>query len=885
MMIVGEKTGHAARPEWRYQRATPEDLTRMAAELGLSLPVSEDTSILASPVAVGPLTAPNSLAVQPMEGCDGDAEGRPGELTRRRYRRFARGGAGLLWFEAIAVVREGRANPRQLWLHGGSAASFAAMVADSRAVAAERFGADHRPIMVAQLTHSGRYSRPSLAPHPLIPQHDPYRDKRMNLAEDWPVLSDDELDRLPDAYAEAARLAFEAGFDAVDVKSCHGYLINELFACHTREGKYGGPFENRVRLLLDILDRVRDAVGRDRLITSRMGVYDAIPYPYGWGVDRSDVMKPDLSEPKRLIGLLVERGVGLLNVTVANPYYNPHVNRPFDQPVAGGYQPPEHPLAGVARMVSLAGEIQRAFPQLAVVGSGYSWLRSLFPSVAAGVKAQGMATFIGAGRMAFAYPDFAADVVETGRLDPDRVCINCSACTQIMRDGGMTGCVVRDGEVYGPIYHRGRHGNREYLAQLAAACRGCQDPTCRRACPAGIDIPEFIGLFLDGREREAYEVIRTSNVFPETCAYLCPVETQCQGHCLESHLGEAAVPIADVQRYLSQKANREGWSRVRVPAQGSGKRVAVVGAGPAGLACSAKLLEAGHTVVLLDRSAKLGGMIDQTIPRDRVGDSLAREIRAMFDSVPKDRLVFRGNSMLNERFTLDAVMAEGFDAAFLALGLTRAVRTGGETLEGVVDGLRFLSSAKTGQSDLHGKRVAVIGGGNTAMDAAVSARRLGADDVYLIYRRSFKEMPAWPKERDEALARGVHFLILTDVVGYVGDGGRLAAICLCPTRLGEPDASGRRRPVRLSEQEYRLPMDLVVEAIGQEVSPDVESMLAGVAIRDGRIVHREGSCQTTRDRVFAGGDIQRGAATVVAAVADGMRAADEIDAMLRTQSS
>ncbi|HBO45457.1 MAG TPA: hypothetical protein DD670_16300 [Planctomycetaceae bacterium] len=219
------------------------------------------------------------------------------------------------------------------------------------------------------------------------------------------------------------------------------------------------------------------------------------------------------------------------------------------------------------------------------------------------------------------------------------------------------------------------------------------------------------------------------------------------------------------------------------------------------------------------------------------------------------------------------------------MGLTRAVRTGGGAPDGVVDGLRFLASAKTGQVDLRGSRVAVIGGGNTAMDAAVSARRLGADDVYLVYRRSFTEMPAWPKERDEALARGVHFLILTDVVGYVGDQGRVTAIRLCPTRLGESDASGRRRPLRLPEQEYRLPMDLVVEAIGQEIPPEVETILPGVEFRNGRVVHREGSCQTTRDRVFAGGDVRRGAATVVAAVADGMRAAEEIDALLRGQSS
>jgi NADPH-dependent glutamate synthase beta subunit-like oxidoreductase/2,4-dienoyl-CoA reductase-like NADH-dependent reductase (Old Yellow Enzyme family) len=879
-MQTGQKNVEMKMPPWQYQRQGMDDLVRMAAELGVSIPLSDDVSVLAEPVNVGSLTAPNSLVVQPMEGCDGDALGRPADLTVRRYRRFAGGGAGLLWFEAIAVVREARANPRQLWLHRDSAGAFAAMLDSARCAAAQRFGRAHRPLMVAQLTHSGRYSRPNQKPHPLIPQHDPYRDAKMGLAEDWPVLTDDELDRLPEAYAEAAKIAFDVGFDGVDLKSCHGYLINELFACHTREGKYGGAFENRVRLFLDIVDRVRAAVGSDRLITSRMGIYDAIPYPYGWGVDQDDHSIPDLTEPKRLIGQLVERGIGLLNVTVANPYYNPHVNRPFDRPVAGGNEEPEHPLAGVARIISLAGEIQRTFPSLAVVGSGYSWLRNLLPYVGAGAKRAGLTTFVGAGRMAFAYPDFAADIIRNGSLDPRKCCIGCSACTQIMRDGGRTGCVVHDGAVYEPIYRRGRHGNREYLTQLAGSCRQCQDATCRQACPAGIDVPRFLRLFVDGKEREAYEVIREANVFGETCAYLCPVETQCEGSCIEKSLGEGPIPIADVQRYLSQKANREGWSKIRVPDRASGKRVAVIGAGPAGLACAAKLLEAGHEVVVHDRSSRLGGMIDQAIPGDRVGESLAREIGALFDGLPEGRFAFQSNTTLNSHFTLDDVLAGGVDAVFLAVGLSKAVRTSNGTLDGLTDGLAFLASTKQATLDLQGKRVAVIGGGNTAMDAAVSARRRGAEDVYVIYRRSFAEMPAWPKERDRALALGVHFLILSDVDGYTTDGGRLTGVRLYPTRLAEPDASGRRRPARASDEAYRLDMDLVIEAIGQEIPPEVEAVLPGVELQNGRIVLRDGSCQTTRDGVFAGGDVQRGAATVVAAVADGMRAAREIDVLL-----
>ena len=437
------------------------DLLKLAESLSVPIQVCEDTAILAQPVRVGHLVAPNSLAVNPMEGCDADAEGRPGKLTLRRYERFAAGGAGLLWLEATAVVPEGRANPRQLWLNEKSKDSFAAMVKRIRHRAAEEFGPEHRPIIVAQLTHSGRYSRPDGTPHPLIAQHDPYRDKAMKLPSDSPVLDDPYLDRLQDAYVEAARMAFETGFDAVDIKSCHGYLVNELLACRNRSGKYGGSFENRTRFLLDVVDRIHQELGEDRLVVARLGIYSAIPYPYGWGVDEDDHTRPDLTESKRLVAELVKRGVPMVNVTIGNPYYNPHYGRPYNKPTADGYESPEHPLVGVARIIGLAGEIQRAFPDVAIVGSGYSWLGAAMPFVAAASKRNGLAAFTGLGRMAFAYPDFARDILTHGRLNRSKVCLACSACTQLMYDGRPTGCVVRDSRVYGPIHRRSRAENRE----------------------------------------------------------------------------------------------------------------------------------------------------------------------------------------------------------------------------------------------------------------------------------------------------------------------------------------------------------------------------------------------------------------------------------------
>jgi 2,4-dienoyl-CoA reductase-like NADH-dependent reductase (Old Yellow Enzyme family) len=272
------------------------------------------------------------------------------------------------------------------------------------------------------------------------------------------IVTDDYLDELQNAYVKAAQLAFEIGFDAVDIKACHGYLINELLASHTREGKYGGSFEGRSRFLLEVIDKIHNELGDGLPVATRLSIYDAIPYPYGWAVLKNSKfpaaggVKPDLTEPKKLIALLQQRGVKIINITAGDPHFNPHYGRPYNKPDAFGYPSPEHPLVGVSRLVRLAGEIQKEFPNIVIVGTGYSWLRTLFPNVAAASKAKGLATVIGAGRMALAYPNFAKDIITKGRLNPNKVCIGCSACTQLMRSGRMTGCVVRDNKVYGPIY-------------------------------------------------------------------------------------------------------------------------------------------------------------------------------------------------------------------------------------------------------------------------------------------------------------------------------------------------------------------------------------------------------------------------------------------------
>ncbi|MDF2925586.1 MAG: NADH-flavin oxidoreductase [Paenibacillaceae bacterium] len=426
-----------------------DELSREIRSMNLNIPMAADTEALKRKPKVGGRELPNSMAVHPMEGCDGNRDGSPGELTVRRYKRFAAGGAGLLWFEAVAVVPEGRANPQHLWIHQDNAESFRQVAEDIQEAAQTSMGKEHNPLLIMQLTHAGRFSRPVDKPHPIIACHNPYLNQRMMLPDSYPVITDSELERLEDDYVAAAKLARAAGFHGVDVKCCHRYLASELLSAYERKGSYGGDFDGRTRFVRNIVGKIRAELGNDFIIATRMNLYDGIPFPHGWGVDREDYRKPDLTEPLRLLALLEHAGVSMVNVTMGTPYYNPHVNRPYDK---GGYTPDESQLAGVERLLGGAAAVQRSLPNLAVVGTGYSWLRHLAPYAGAGVIESGGATIIGLGRSAFAYPDFAKDIIETGRMKKEKSCTACSKCTELMRAHSVTGCVVRDQKTYAPLY-------------------------------------------------------------------------------------------------------------------------------------------------------------------------------------------------------------------------------------------------------------------------------------------------------------------------------------------------------------------------------------------------------------------------------------------------
>ncbi|MBD3265477.1 FAD-dependent oxidoreductase [bacterium] len=867
----------------KFTFRTLDELKKKVEGLGLELPFSDDLSILGTSVKYGKKEVPNRLGCHPMEGCDGLANGAPSPLTYRRYERFGAGGAGLIWVEACAILHEGRANPRQLWLHNETVEDFRSLVQRTREAANNSM--DHDPFLVLQLTHSGRYSRPDKKPAPIIAHHSEILDPKHNLPPDYPLITDEELDALQDTYVHAAQLAHEAGFDAVDIKSCHRYLISELLASFTRENsKYGGDFDNRIRLLVETVKKIRERIP-DLEVTSRLNVYDAIAYPYGWGVDRDDYQKPDLTEPLQLINRLKNLGYHGVNVSIANPYFNPHYGRPFDHPIIGGYIPEEHPLEGVDRLLHIVKQIQQANPDLTIVGTGYSWLRQFVPYVAAGAVKEGWNEIAGLGRGGFAYPDFAKDIIKHEVMDPLKVCVSCSSCTQIMRDKGRTGCVIRDGEVYTDLYMEGRLNDPETIKTEAERCMECLEPTCTAHCPAGIDIPNFLREVAQGNDKEAYQVLRQANVLPEICGYICPVEVQCQGHCIKGNMEKEPIPIARIQRYISEKAVQQGWTAIDIPAHFSGRRVAVIGAGPAGLSCAARLLEQGHAVVVIERGSMPGGKAAGIIPSERLPDEeAAMEIESIFKPISTDRLEWRWNTSLGPDYTLQDVAHEGFDSVVLAFGLgnTGSLVSEEAKPEGVMDALAFLRHMHMNPDHKVQGKVAIIGGGNTAMDAATTAKERGAEDVYIVYRRSFDEMPAWPNERDHAIEIGVHFLILTQPLSYMtDDSGHLQAVRVARTQLGPKDDSGRRRPVPIEHTEHELPVTMAIEAIGELMSDDVARILDSIDLTKNNLVHVNPlTWMTSKQGIFAAGDLVNGGTTVVQAIAEGRKVAESIDEYL-----
>jgi NADPH2 dehydrogenase len=404
----------------------------------------------------------NRFCVLPMEGWDGTPDGRPSELTFRRWRRFGLSGAKLIWGgEAAAVRPDGRANPNQLVMSEANLGSLAALrqaLVEAHAEAGSTGGL----YIGLQLTHSGRFSKP-VDPkrlQPVILYHHPLLDRKFGLPPDYPVMSDGEIRRLIEDFFHAACLAQKAGFDFVDVKHCHGYLGHEFLSAVDRPGDYGGSFENRTRFLREITQGIRTYApgleigvrlsaidfipyrpGLDRV--GQPETFDGLAYHYAFGGDGTGAGY-DLAEPGRFMDLLDELKIPLVCITAGSPYYNPHIQRPAIFPPTDGYLPPEDPLAGVARQITVTAELKKSHPGLVFVGSGYSYLQEWLAHVAQSNVRSGRVDCVGLGRMILPYPEFCRDVLAGRPLQVKRLCRTFSDCTTAPRGGLVSGCYPLD---------------------------------------------------------------------------------------------------------------------------------------------------------------------------------------------------------------------------------------------------------------------------------------------------------------------------------------------------------------------------------------------------------------------------------------------------------
>jgi 2,4-dienoyl-CoA reductase-like NADH-dependent reductase (Old Yellow Enzyme family) len=422
----------------RFKYKTKDDLIQKSKELGFDLPYFDDITPLLQPYQLGDFSIPNRLVVQPMEGYDSENDGSPSDLTKRRYFRYASGGSGIIWHEAVSVMHEGRSNPHQLWIHKKNSDSFSRLNDQIRKNAIKQ-GID--PFLVVQLTHSGRYSKPEGVPKPQVAALNPILDKTPPH-----VLTDDDLKRIMDQFVEASKLAWKSGFNAVDLKACHGYLVVELLSAKRRINSIFGGNETsgRFRFLLETIDRIRDEAP-GIVVTTRLSITDL--YKDGFGVDENG--ESDFTEPLLLTGQLNTRGISLINITMGSPYFNPHVNRPYNNPLPGQKKPEEHPLEGVMRLINGTSFFQEKFREIAMVGSAWSFLRHYAPNVGASVIRNGQASFVGFGRNSFAYPSMPLDLMKYGKSDPRKACITCSGCSRLIRSLHPGGCVIHDREIYG----------------------------------------------------------------------------------------------------------------------------------------------------------------------------------------------------------------------------------------------------------------------------------------------------------------------------------------------------------------------------------------------------------------------------------------------------
>ena len=431
---------------------------------------------------------------------------------------------------------------------------------------------------------------------------------------------------------------------------------------------------------------------------------------------------------------------------------------------------------------------------------------------------------------------------------------------------------------------------KEQAMEEATRCLNCKKPFCMQGCPVGVPIPEFIGHVANGEFEEAYETITRENALPAICGRVCPQENQCEGKCVRGMRGES-VGIGRLERFVADY-HREHGQKKTINIEKNGKKVAVVGSGPAGITCAGELAKKGYDVTVFEALHKTGGVLSYGIPEFRLPKAL---VQKEVDGVAELGVEFKTNVVVGRSITIDELQEQGFEAIFVGsgAGLPRFQGIPGENLNGVYAANEFLTRVNLMKGYKFPKyptpvkitdTVCVIGAGNVAMDAARTAKRLGAKNVYIVYRRGPEEIPARAEEVHHAKEEGIIFKLLTNPVKIEGEDGWVKSMECVEMELGEPDASGRRRPIVKEGSNFTIETGTVIVSIGQSPNPLIRQTTPGLDTQKwGGIIVDEDTMKTSKDGVYAGGDVVTGAATVILAMGAGKKAAQAIDAALKNK--
>lgn len=437
-------TSYLTRDQMNTKCQNNIDLINKMKEQDLILPFSEDINIYNKSLTLYGKKISNRIGIQPLEGFDSDLDGSPTDMVQRRYLRFVTGGAGLIWFEACAVSDNGKSNPHQMSITANNWSKFKELIQlmDDTSIASNQAPT----FKVLQLTHSGRVSKDSnWNPMPIAAR----KSKEELNSENVPyIISDEQIKQVVNDHIEAAKLAANAGFDAVDIKVCHGYLLSELLSGFNRPGIYGGSFENRTRALFEIIDGINNLDIKPIGIAVRLNAFDSDPFPYGYGIVKDgNNLKADLTETIHLCNLLNEKGVKLINISASSPS-----SRVFGlDPIDLAYKK----YTSSTDLLTAVKLLKEQIPEVTFMCTGLSTFGSLAANIGAGGITDGWFDIAGFGRQALAYPEFANDILKHSYMDDKRTCVDCGNCFKLMDPGHcMTGCIVRDREIYFPLYQK-----------------------------------------------------------------------------------------------------------------------------------------------------------------------------------------------------------------------------------------------------------------------------------------------------------------------------------------------------------------------------------------------------------------------------------------------